>query len=48
MEYVKTNLGIIPLTDYYEIVASQNGFESYSEMKEDGYSIEKPQTIIMV
>lgn len=47
MEYVKTNLGIVPLTDYYEMVAVQNGFESYLEMKEDGYSIEKPQIIMI-
>ena len=47
MEYVKTNLGIVPLTDYYEMVAVQNGFEFYSEMKEDGYSIEKPQIIVI-
>lgn len=44
MEYVKINMGEIPLRDYYEIVAIQNGFSSYEEMKKEGFSIEKPKT----
>ena len=44
MKYVKINMGEIPLRDYYEIVAIQNGFSSYEEMEKEGFSIEKPKT----
>lgn len=45
MGFVKTNIGEIPLSDYYEIIAMQNGFSSYAEMQEEGLSIvyEDPQ-----
>ena len=32
-KYVKTNMGNIPLLDYYEIKAQQSGFSSYAEMR---------------
>ena len=36
-DYIETNIGDIPIEDYKEIVAIQNGFESYEEMEEEGY-----------
>ena len=36
---IQTNMGRIPVRDYLEIKASQNGFDSYAEMKAAGYSI---------
>lgn len=33
-KYVKTNIGTMPLEDYYDMVAYQNGFGSYDDMKE--------------
>ena len=38
-EMVKTNIGNIPIEDYREIVASQNGFDSYEEMYNEGIRI---------
>lgn len=38
---VKTNMGEIPFEDYCEIVAMQNGFSSYAEMREEGYSVSR-------
>ena len=37
---VKTNIGTIPVEDYREIVAPQNGFDSYEDMKSQGISID--------
>lgn len=31
-DMVATNIGNIPIEDYREIVATQNGFDSYDEM----------------
>lgn len=39
-KYVSTNMGIMPLEDYYEIMAQQYGFSSYEEMREEGFSID--------
>ena len=36
---VATNIGNVPIEDYREIVASQNGFDSYEEMYNEGYRI---------
>ena len=36
----KTNMGEIPIEDYCDIVAMQNGFDSYEDMKNQGYIIE--------
>lgn len=47
MKYVKTTRGLIPLDDYLEICAMQHGFHSYEELKEDGYSIEIPESDII-
>ena len=38
-EMVKTNIGNVPVEDYREIVASQNGFDSYEEMYNEGIRI---------
>ena len=42
-KYVKVSMGgrdrIIPLEDYLDIQASQNGFDNYESMKKEGYSI---------
>ena len=38
-ETVKTNIGNVPIEDYREIVASQNGFDSYEEMYNEGIRI---------
>lgn len=42
-EYVKTNIGNIPLEDYYEIKAQQSGFSSYAEMRNSGFCIQEPE-----
>lgn len=33
--YVKTNMGLIPIEDYREIIANGCGYDNYNEMKED-------------
>ena len=38
-EIVKTNIGNVPIEDYREIVASQNCFDSYEEMYNEGIRI---------
>ena len=38
-DMVATNIGNVPIEDYREIVASQNGFDSYEEMHNEGYRI---------
>ena len=40
MFYVKTNMGLIPLEDYYEIKAQEFGFDSYEELLEVGLYID--------
>jgi hypothetical protein len=39
MKGVKTNMGVMPLEDYYDIKASQYGYDSYEEMRADGLSV---------
>ncbi len=34
---VTTNIGEIPIEDYREIVAMQNGFDSYADMRKQGF-----------
>lgn len=36
---IDTNMGDIPVEDYCEIVAVQNGFNSYDDMKSNGVTI---------
>lgn len=36
---VKTNMGDVPIEDFREIVAMQNGFDSYDDMYEQGYRL---------
>ena len=36
---IKTNIGELPIEDYYDIVAIQNGFDDYEDMKNQGYII---------
>lgn len=38
--YIKTNCGLIPLDDYQEIKASELGFDSYSEMLQEGFYVD--------
>lgn len=47
-KYVKTNMGIIPLEDYYEIVAQQNGFRSYEELQNEGLSVTIDESAIII
>lgn len=44
LKTVKTNIGIIPIEDYLEICALQYGYDSYAELREDGYYIEIPDS----
>ena len=39
MEEIQTNIGLIPVNDYLEIKAMQYGFNSYEEMRNEGYYI---------
>ena len=39
MRYVSTNVGTIPIEDYGEIMAVQNGFNSYEELRKQGYRL---------
>lgn len=41
---VKTNIGEMPLEDYLDIRAMQFGFDSYEDMRKQGYSIDIPET----
>ena len=36
---IKTNIGTIPKEDYLEIMALQYGFESYEDLKEQGFTL---------
>lgn len=38
-DMVATNIGNVPIEDYREIVANQNGFGSYDEMYNEGIRI---------
>ena len=38
-DMVATNIGNVPIEDYREIVATQNGFDSYAEMYNEGVRI---------
>ena len=38
-DMVATNIGNVPIEDYREIVANQNGFDSYDEMYNEGIRI---------
>lgn len=44
-KHVETNMGNMPLEDYYDIVAMQHGYDSYEDMKKDGLSIAPPETM---
>ena len=48
VEYVKTNMGYMPLKDYYDIQARQMGFDGYEDLREQGYSIDKPETTTLL
>lgn len=39
MHYVKTNIGMIPIQDFREIIAVQNGFDSYEDLRKQGYHL---------
>lgn len=39
IEYIKTNIGIIPLSEYKELQAYKMGFNSYEEMHACGIII---------
>lgn len=39
---VKTNIGLIPESDYLDMMAMQYGFENYEDMRSEGYYIELP------
>jgi hypothetical protein len=44
-KYVNTNVGLMPVEDYLEIKAVQYGFESYEDMRAQGYKIDIEQTV---
>lgn len=46
-EYVETNIGLVPLEDYYDIQAMQMGFNDYYDLLKQGYSLDKPETITL-
>lgn len=46
-EHVQTNMGLIPLEDYLDIRANQMGFEDYEDLQSNGYSIDKPEVILL-
>jgi hypothetical protein len=41
---VKTNIGEMPIGDYLDIRAMQYGFDSYEDLRKQGYSIDIPET----
>lgn len=47
IKYVTTNIGVMPLKDYYEIMAQQYGFSSYEEMREEGLCIDVSEDAII-
>ena len=52
-DMVATNIGNVPIEDYREIVAAQNGFDSYEEMYNEGVRIgngydKEPEPIVPV
>ena len=52
-DMVATNIGNVPIEDYREIVATQNGFDSYEEMYNEGVRIgngydKEPEPIVPV
>ncbi len=45
---VKTNMGEIPLLEYYDIRAYQCGFDSFYELTKHGYSIDlSPEDLVI-
>lgn len=36
---VKTNIGTMPIEDYHDIMAFQYGFNSYEDMRTQGFSL---------
>lgn len=38
-DYVMTNIGEVPIEEFREITAHQNGFDSYKELRECGYMV---------
>lgn len=42
---IETNMGLMPVEDYLEIVAQQHGFDSYEQMKAKGYIIDLPDSV---
>lgn len=45
---VKTNIGSIPIEDYLEICALQYGYDSYAELRADGYYIELSENCLKI
>lgn len=43
---VETNMGVIPVEDYLEIVAYQRGFDSYAELYEAGFRITDYEDVV--
>lgn len=40
MKYIKTNMGLLPLDDFKEIMAYSAGFNSYNEMRACGITVD--------
>lgn len=38
--FVSTNIGVIPVEDYFDIVAMQYGFDSYEDLLAHGFYID--------
>jgi hypothetical protein len=38
---INTNMGKIPFGDYCDIIAIQNGFDDYCDMKNQGFYIDR-------
>lgn len=43
-EYVKTNIGEMPLEDYFDMRAIQYGYDSYKDLQNCGLSLDRPAT----
>lgn len=37
--WIETNIGLMPIEDYLDIVACQSGFDSYEDMRAEGYHL---------
>lgn len=46
LRHVDTNIGLVPLEDYLEIIACQNGFDSYQDLKAAGLHVKVKPVLV--